>query len=58
MTYRIDARYVTAVEANSTEDALKAAEDKFQDAEFGEAEDIDGEAIIIEDDRGNYVWEK
>jgi hypothetical protein len=28
------------------------------DADFGEAADIDGEPIIIEDERGNFVWEK
>ena len=58
VTYKIDARYITEVEAENIEEAKKNAESKFMDADFGEAEDIDGEAIIIEDNNGDYVWEK
>lgn len=58
VTYKIDARYIVEVEAESIEDAKKKAEGKFLDANFGEAEDIDGEAIIVEDTNGDYVWEK
>ena len=58
VTYKIDARYIAKVEAENIEEAKKKAEGKFFDADFGAAEDIDGEAIIIEDQDGNYVWEK
>lgn len=58
VTYKIDARYIAEVEAENLEEAKKKAEDKFLDADFGEAEDIDGEAIIIEDENGDYIWEK
>ena len=58
VTYKIDARFITVVEAENIEDAKKKAESKFCDADFGVAEDIDGEAIIVEDENGNYVWEK
>lgn len=58
VTYKIDARYIAEVEAENIEDAKKKAEDKFMDADFGKAEDIDGEQIIIEDNNGDYVWEK
>lgn len=58
VTYKIDARYIAEVEAESIEDAKKKAENKFLDADFGKAEDIDGEAIIVEDTNGDYVWEK
>ena len=58
VTYKIDARYIAEVEAENIEEAKKKAEGKFMDANFGEAEDIDGEAIIIEDNSGDYVWEK
>lgn len=40
VTYKIDARYVTEVEANSIEEAKKIAERNFWDAEFGNAYDI------------------
>lgn len=58
VTYKINARFVAAVTANDLEDAKKAAEAAYMDADFGEAADIDGEPIIIEDERGNFVWEK
>lgn len=58
VSYKIDARYVAEVEANSLEEALKKATEKYYDADFGEAKDVDGEAIIIEDENGNYVWER
>lgn len=46
VTYKIDARYIAEVEAENIEDAKK------------KAEDIDGEQIIVEDNNGDYVWEK
>lgn len=58
VTYKIDARYIAEVEAENIEEAKQKAEDKFLDADFGNAEDIDGEAIIVEDNNGDYVWEK
>ena len=58
VTYKIDARYIAEVEAENIEEAKQKAEVKFLDADFGEAEDIDGEAIIVEDNNGDYVWEK
>lgn len=58
VTYRLEARYVAEVEAETLEEARKKAEEKYQDADFGEAEDINGEAIIVEDNRGDYIWEK
>lgn len=58
VTYKIDARYVAAVEADSLEEAMKKAEYKYYDADFGEARDIDGEAIMVEDENENYIFEK
>lgn len=58
ITYRIDARYIVEVEADSAEEALEKSEEKYYGADFGEAEDIDGEAVIVEDENGNFVWEK
>lgn len=58
VTYRIDARFVAEVEADSLEEARNKAEEKFSDADFGVAQDIDGEDIIVEDENGNYVWER
>ena len=57
VTYKIDARFIAKVEAESIEDALEEAVAAFESANFGEAEDIDGEPIVIEDEKGDYVWE-
>lgn len=58
VTYKIDARYIAEVEADSIKEALEKAESKYCDADFGVAQDIDGESIIIEDENGNFVWER
>jgi phosphomannomutase len=58
VTYKIEARYIAEVEAENLEEAMEKAESEYIDADFGAAEDIDGEAIIVEDENGNYVWEK
>ena len=54
----MDARYVAEVAAETKEDALRAAQEKYIDTDFGEASDIDGEAIVVEDENGTIVWEK
>ena len=58
VTYKIDARYVAEVEADSLEEAQAKADAEFADADFGEAKDIDGESIIVENEDGDYVWER
>lgn len=58
VTYKIDARYCVGVEADNLEEAMKKARDEYYDADFGAAEDIDGETIIVEDENGNYIWER
>lgn len=58
VTYKVEARYITEVEANSLEEAMKKAEAEYIDADFGVAEDIDGEAIIVENENGDFIWEK
>lgn len=58
VTHKIEARYVVEVEADSIEEAKRESDKRFFDANFGEAVDIDGEAIVVEDEKGNYVWEK
>lgn len=58
VTYKVEARYIAKVEANNLEEARKKAIGEFFDADFGVAEDIDGEDIIVEDEKGNYIWER
>ena len=58
VTFRVDARFIAVVNADDVETALEEAEQRFFDADFGEAECIDGKAIIVEDQNGNFVWEQ
>lgn len=58
VTYKIEARYVAEVEAEDVEEAKAKAESEYIDANFGVASDIKGEQIMVEDDKGNYLWER
>lgn len=58
VTFKIEARYVVEVEADNIEEALEKANEEYMDADFGLAEDIDGEAIIVENENGDYIWER
>ena len=40
------------------EEAKKKADEEWCDADFGVAQDIDGEPTIVEDQDGNFVWER
>ena len=40
------------------ENTKKKAIESYENADFGEAADIDGEVIIVENEDGEYVWEK
>lgn len=57
VTFKVDARWVVGVEADNVQEAIREAGYQFCDADFGEAEDIEGGAIIVEDDNGNFVME-
>ena len=58
--FKIDARYETEVIADenmSLEDIKDMALHNYYDANFGDAEDIDSEIIIVEDDNGEFLYE-
>lgn len=58
ITFKVEARFEASVDADSIEEAMQKAQGRFADADFGEAVDIEGEPIIIEDENGDYLWEK
>lgn len=58
VTFKVDAHWEVEVEADNVQEAIREAGYRFCDADFGEAEEIYGDAIIVEDERGNYVFEK
>lgn len=58
VTCKVEARYIAEVEADSLNSALTKAAEDFFDADFGEATDIDGGAIIVEDENGSILWER
>lgn len=58
VTIKVDGRYVTQVMATSVDEAKGLAESRFADVNLGPLEVVGSECIIIEDDKGNFVWEK
>lgn len=58
VTYKVEARYIAEVEADNLTEARKKASEEFCNADFGDAEDIDGEDIMVEDEGGDYIWER
>ena len=58
VTIKVDGRYVTQVMATSVDEAKGLAESRFADVNLDPLEVVGSECIIIEDDKGNYVWEK
>lgn len=58
VTYKIRGEFVAVVRAKELKEALDKAEEKYYDADFGILNEIEGEPIIVEDQDGNYVWEK
>lgn len=48
ITYAVEARYCTEVEADNMEEAMAKAEENWFNADFGEAKDVDGEQIVVE----------
>lgn len=56
--YKIEARCEIEIEADNLEEAKEQAEYKFSGVDFGEATDIDGEIVTVEDADGNFIYEK
>jgi phosphomannomutase len=56
VTYAISAYYVAEVEADSLEEAREKAGDKYYEADFGDATDIDADQVIVEDEDDNILW--
>ncbi len=58
VTWSIVGRYIAEVEAEDEREAREKSLEKFWGASFGELKDIDGYPVIVEDERGDFVWEK
>lgn len=58
VTIKVDGRYVTQVMATSVDEAKGLAESRFADVNLDPLEVVESECIIIEDAKGNFVWEK
>ena len=56
VTYKIDARFTACVEADNVEEAKQKADDVFTDADFGDAHEVDGDKIIVENENRDCVW--
>ena len=55
---KVVGRFVAEVTASDIEEAKRKAEEQYQDADFGPLEDIESEPVVIEDENGDYLWEK
>ena len=58
VTFRIDGRFQTKVTAENLDAAKTAAIENFYDANFGVLECVDSEIVVVEDEQGNFVYEK
>jgi hypothetical protein len=56
VTYAISAYYVAEVDADNLEEARKKAEDKYYEADFGDATEIEADQIMVEDKDDNILW--
>lgn len=56
ISYRVKASYIAEITADSIEEAKSLIEDGFYKADFGDAEDVEGTPISVEDENGNEVW--
>ncbi len=54
--YRVSARYIAEVDAHSLEEVFEISKHMFEEADFGEMEDVDGELISIENADGDFVY--
>lgn len=58
VTFKVDGRFKTEVSADSADEAAVKANDDYYGANFGEVEVVEGEIISIEDETGEFVYEK
>ena len=58
VTIKIDARAVVPVRAISYEEAMQKAKDDFIDLNLNEIEIVESDVILVEDEDGNYAYEK
>ena len=60
VTLKIDGRYVAEIEHDNmnVEQLKQLAIDAYIDEDFGPLEAIESDVIIIEDENGNYIYEK
>lgn len=57
VNFKMTSRYIAEVEAKNIETAKKEAARMFSEADFGEASDIDGDVIYIENENGDRLSE-
>lgn len=58
VTMKIEGYFTTGVEADNPKEAIKKAIDNFYEADFGQLADIEGDAVKVEDEVGNFLYER
>lgn len=57
VTFAVEGRYTAMVEADSLEEAKAAGEAEFWTCDLNEMECISGDIVVIENGKGDYVYE-
>lgn len=61
VSWKVEGRFHVHVKASSVEEARELATEEYENADFGELEDIgDGDTydVTVEDENGNFLWER
>ena len=58
VTFRIDGRYTVKVTSSDLEKAKEDATFEYYDADFGELECVETEIVSVEDEDGNFLYER
>ena len=58
VTMKVEGRFIVEVDTNDVQKAKELASEIYSDANFGELSDIDAETINVQDENGNFLFEK
>ena len=58
ITFKVEGRYVAPVEADSLEQAKKLGEQEMWVANLNEMDFVETELVMVEDEKGDYLYEK
>ncbi len=57
INFKVSAYYIAEVEADDIAKAIEIGKKEYSEADFGEAVEIDGHIMSVEDNRGRVIYE-